>query len=188
MKPKIGLDKERKSIKKISGKVPASKKKQTTLGLYVTAKEAYEIWKTNPQGIHILDVRSLQEYVFVGHAEMAINIPLVFAEGEWDEKKEEVVVKPNSNFVSQVKLLFKPNDTILVMCRSGGRAAAAVNMLAQAGFKNVYNIVDSMEGDKVDNPENVFHGKRMKNGWKNSGLPWTYDVDPKLLSPKLPTS
>jgi len=25
----------------------------------------------------------------------------------------------------------------------------------------------------------------MKNGWKNSGVPWTYDIDPEKL--KLPT-
>jgi len=35
-----------------------------------------------------------------------------------------------------------------------------------------------MEGSKVDDPESVFHGIRLKNGWKVSGLPWTYDLDP----------
>jgi hypothetical protein len=30
----------------------------------------------------------------------------------------------------------------------------------------------------VDDPDSVYHGKRLKNGWKNSGLPWTYDLDP----------
>jgi hypothetical protein len=29
----------------------------------------------------------------------------------------------------------------------------------------------------VNDPENTFHGKQMKNGWKNSGLPWTYDLN-----------
>jgi len=37
-----------------------------------------------------------------------------------------------------------------------------------------------MEGDKVDDPGSVYHGKRMKNGWKNSGSPWTFDVNPEL--------
>ena len=35
-----------------------------------------------------------------------------------------------------------------------------------------------MEGGRVSDPESVFDGLRMKNGWKNSGLPWTYDLDP----------
>ena len=34
---------------------------------------------------------------------------------------------------------------------------------------------------KVDDPDSAYHGKRMKNGWKNSGVPWTYDCDPALL-------
>jgi hypothetical protein len=56
----------------------------------------------------------------------------------------------------------------------------AVNQLAAAGFTNVYNIVDGVEGDVVNDPESVFHGKRMKNGWKNSA-PWVYDFDPEKI-------
>jgi hypothetical protein len=32
----------------------------------------------------------------------------------------------------------------------------------------------------------VFKGKRMKNGWKNSGLPWTCDLDPEKM--RLPST
>jgi rhodanese-related sulfurtransferase len=61
----------------------------------------------------------------------------------------------------------------------------AVNALAQAGFKNVYNITDGFEGDSVKDPGSVFKGQRMVNGWRNSGLPWTYEVKPTqmVLSP-----
>ncbi|MGA3198397.1 MAG: hypothetical protein ABSD89_03220 [Halobacteriota archaeon] len=38
-----------------------------------------------------------------------------------------------------------------------------------------------MEGDKVDDTGSANYGKRMKNGWKNAGSPWTYDVNPELL-------
>ena len=41
-----------------------------------------------------------------------------------------------------------------------------------------------MEGSQVKDPDSVFDGMRMKNGWKNSGLPWTYDIDPERM--KLP--
>jgi rhodanese-related sulfurtransferase len=67
------------------------------------------------------------------------------------------------------------------MCRSGGRSAKAVDVLAKAGFLNVFNIIDGMEGDNVEDPGSEYNRKRMKNGWKNSGLPWTYDVDPELM-------
>jgi len=158
-------------------KIP--KEKQTSLGLYVTAKEAYEKWKADPGKVKVLDVRTPEEYMFVGHPEMAWNIPFLFVTHQWDEEKNWYALKLNREFVAQVKEWAKPKDTILVMCRSGDRAALAVDALAKAGFTNVYNIIHGMEGDTVKDPENLYDGKRMKNGWKNSGLPWTYKVDPE---------
>jgi hypothetical protein len=38
-----------------------------------------------------------------------------------------------------------------------------------------------MEGDKVQDPESVLRGMRMKDGWKNSELPWTYDLNPERI-------
>jgi rhodanese-related sulfurtransferase len=163
-----------------------AERKKTNLGLYITAQEAYEMWKNEPERINILDVRTPEEYVFIGHAKMARNIPLVFVKHEWNTEIKMFAVAPNPNFISSVKSQFDPTDILLVMCRSGDRSARAVNTLAQAGFIKVYNIIDGMEGDNVDDPESVYHGKRMQNGWKNSGLPWTYDIDPDLIGiPKL---
>jgi rhodanese-related sulfurtransferase len=70
---------------------------------------------------------------------------------------------------------------LLVMCRSGPRGAMAINLLAKAGFTNVYNITDGMEGDAVKDPNSVFNGQRLVNGWKNSGLPWTYEINPERM-------
>jgi rhodanese-related sulfurtransferase len=80
--------------------------------------------------------------------------------------------------------VLKPDDIIQVMCRSGGRSAMAVNLLAKAGFKRVFQIIDGMEGDLVQDAESVFQGQRLKNGWKNSGCPWTYKLTPdRMLLP-----
>ena len=152
------------------------KKKQTVLGLYVTAKEAYTKWHVNPGNINIIDVRTPEEYIFVGHAPMAVNIPIKFVKHALDAKKKKPVMELNANFVDQVKAKFKTTDIIFVMCRSGSRSALATNKLAEAGFKNVYNITDGFEGDKVKKENSYFHGKRMVNGWKNSGAPWTYKL------------
>jgi rhodanese-related sulfurtransferase len=157
------------------------KEKQTTPGLYVTSKEAYEKWKADPKKVKILDVRTNDEYLFVGHAEMAWNIPLFFQSYEWDQEKQKFPMKPNPDFIQKVKQIAKSDDIILVTCRSGGRSAMAVNQMAEAGFKNVYNITDGFEGDAITDEESVFVGQRLKNGWKNSGLPWTYTLDLKLL-------
>ncbi len=157
------------------------REKQTTLGLYVTARQAYEQWQGAPERVKVLDVRTPEEYLFVGHAAMARNLPLAFVKYQWNAEKNEPVMEPNAEFVSGAKRQLAADDTILVMCRSGGRSAMAVNALAAAGFTNVYNIIDGMEGDKVNDPGSIQHGKRVKNGWKNSGSPWTYDVNPELI-------
>lgn len=149
------------------------KEKQTVLGMYLTAKEAYEKHAADPVSMHLLDVRTPGEYVFVGHAPTAVNIPVLFlTPGITPENKP--VMPSNGNFVAEVEKRYKKTDTILVMCRSGGRSAAAVNKLAAAGYANVYNIVDGFEGDADE------RGLRTINGWKNSGAPWTYKLDPNL--------
>ena len=171
--------------------VPETNK--TTLGLYVMPREAYAMWQANPEGVHILDVRTFEEYLFVGHLEMARNIPLVFPKYKPpDENEAQSAPAPggrplgcygelNPDFVSTVKGLFAPTDTILVYCATGGRGAMAVNTLAAAGFVTVYNIINGLEGDRVDDPGSVYHGKHMRNGWKNSGLPWGYAFHPDLM-------
>ena len=55
------------------------------------------------QRVHVIDVRTPEEYIFVGHAEMARNIPLVFVEYQWDAEKDEPVIRPNAEFVARVK-------------------------------------------------------------------------------------
>ena len=52
------------------------KEKQTKLGLYVTALQAYEMWKAAPDKVKVIDVRTPEEFAFVGHPEMAWNIPV----------------------------------------------------------------------------------------------------------------
>jgi rhodanese-related sulfurtransferase len=157
------------------------KKKQTVLKLYITAEEAYAKWLADSGNVKILDVRTPGEYIFVGHAPMATNIPLKFFKDSINPLTTKPIMPLNENFVDEVKKKFKESDTILVMCRSGGRSAASVNLLAKAGFKNVYNIVDGFEGDKLDVPGSYKNGKRLINGWKNSGAPWTYKLDRNLI-------
>ena len=95
--------------------------KQTVLELYVTAKEAYEKWQADPEKVNILDVRTPEEYIFIGHAEMAWNIPLLFQSYDWDATKGHFSLKSNPDFIDLVKDQFGPEETILVTCRSGGR-------------------------------------------------------------------
>jgi rhodanese-related sulfurtransferase len=156
------------------------KGKQTTLGLYVTAAQAYEMWRASPDTVKVIDVRTPEEFAFVGHPEMAWNIPIAFVKYERKDGKFSYGHTPNTTFVDQVKEIAGLTETLLITCRSGGRGAMAVNALAAAGFTNAYNIVDGVEGDTVNDPASVFHGKRMKNGWKNTA-PWGYTIDPERI-------
>ena len=157
-----------------------SKGKQTTLGLYLTAAQAYDMWKASPDKVKLIDVRTPEEFAFVGHADKAWNIPYAFVTYQRRDGRTDYGPRLNADFVAEVKRFTKPGDTLLLMCRSGDRSARAVDLLAAAGIKNAYSIVDGFEGDKVTDPDSVFVGKRMKNGWKNSA-PWVYTIDPEKI-------
>ena len=159
--------------------------KRTSLGLYVTAKEAHEKWKAAPDKVKIIDVRTPEEFLFVGSPDMAWKIPVAAQSYEWDAEKKQFPMKPLLDFVSRVGEVAKPDDTLMVMCRSGGRSAIAVNFLAKAGFKHVYNIIDGMEGDANGDSDSVAKAQPLKDGWKNSGCPWTKTLTPeRMVLPK----
>jgi rhodanese-related sulfurtransferase len=154
--------------------------KKTVLGLYVTAKEACEKWQAAPEKVKIIDVRTPEEYLFVGHPTMAWKIPVATQSYVWDAEKKKFPMAPLPDFVSRVQTVAKPDNTLMVMCRSGGRSAIAANMLAKAGFKHVFNIIDGMEGDGNGDSDSVPQG-----GWKDSGCPWTKKLTPeRMVLPK----
>lgn len=163
-----------------------SKKKQTTLGLYMTSQQAYDHMMKNMDAALFLDVRTPAELNYLGVTSiMDANVPTDTMDGRaWDAKKKRYVRKHNENFVADVDARLKAKglkktDTVILMCRSGKRSAKAVNVLAKSGYTNVYSVVDGYEGDKAKKGDNK--GKRVVNGWKNSGLPWTYSMDKDLM-------
>ena len=84
-----------------SHQVPEAK--LTDLGLYVTAREAYEMWQADPERIKVLDVRTFEEYVLIGHAEMAANVPLAFPTYNWDANKGNYSIAINTDFIAHVQ-------------------------------------------------------------------------------------
>jgi rhodanese-related sulfurtransferase len=98
----------------------------------------------------------------------------------WDEAKRTFKLENNSDFVPEVRRRLAAkglgsDSSIVLICRSGDRSAGAANLLSEAGFKNVYSVVDGFEGDLAkDGPK---AGQRSVNGWKNSGLSWSYTLD-----------
>jgi rhodanese-related sulfurtransferase len=164
-----------------SADTPTDKAKLTVNGKYLTAVEAYAMVKAAPDKTAVIDVRTPEEYDFLGHADMAANIPFMFWTGKFNAEKKVFALAENADFVAAVKKNHQPGDVLLIMCRSGQRSAPAVNKLVEAGFANTYTVVDGFEGDKVADKDSPDFGKRKQNGWANSKLPWTYALDEKLI-------
>jgi rhodanese-related sulfurtransferase len=157
-------------------------KKQTELGLYLTAKDAYQL-KSEHSDVIFVDVRTRAEVAFVGMPQISdANIPYMVPGDwdNWDEKKKTFKMEPNSGFLLSMEELLKAKGgsketKIIVMCRSGSRSAKAANLLAKNGYTSVYTVLDGFEGDKAKSGD--LKGQRIVNGWKNSGLPWSYKLD-----------
>jgi rhodanese-related sulfurtransferase len=155
---------------------------------YCTPKEAFakwqatELWKANEPGkVRILDVRTSAEFIFIGHAPMARNIPVKLLADKWDADRRKPVLRANPDFLKEVQAAYSPGDTILVMCESGQRAADAVKQMKGAGFANVLIIEGGFEGQRGADCSDHGAGKLLKPGWKNSDLLWTWDLDPESM-------
>lgn len=170
------------SLAAVAADVP--KEKQTKLAKYLTPKEAFEVVKAERPKTLFIDVRTRAELQFVGMTH-EIDGQVAFVEmnefGEWDAANNRFKLDANPVFSQSVDKLLAAKgltkaDRVVLMCRSGDRSARAVNLLADAGYTNVWNQMEGFEGDLSKD------GRRDVNGWKNAGLPWTYKLDKAKVS------
>lgn len=170
------------AVTAIAAEKPSKASAQTTLDLYATATEAWDMLQQDSRAI-LVDVRDPVEVKFTGFATPTdIHIPFMVADPqEWNSMKSSWGMVKNPDFEAQLtdklsQLGASKDSTIIVMCRSGSsRSAPAVNMLAAKGFSNVWTVVDGFEGGTLK--EGNSKGVRAVNGWRNSGLPWSYKID-----------
>jgi rhodanese-related sulfurtransferase len=162
-----------------AGSGPVSAQKQTLLGLYLSAEQAYAFVSRRPERVLFLDIRSPEEVNFLGMPRVAdANIPfeMLSPYREWDETRHRFKMQANPHFVTDVAraLSHKGLDQgspIILLCRSGHRSARAANLLAILGYNQVYTVVDGYEGDKARS--GLHKAERLVTGWKNAGLPWS---------------
>ncbi|GAB2180673.1 rhodanese-like domain-containing protein [Denitratisoma sp. agr-D3] len=122
----------------------------------VTPQEAWELVQHLPN-TRLVDVRSKAEWQLIGRIPGAIEVEFKFFP-DW---------KPNGSFIDDLQRQLRLDDNVLFLCRSGVRSDAAAKALLAEGFNSVFNVLEGFEGDLDENKH------RLKNGWKNSGLPWT---------------
>ena len=162
---------------------------RTSLGLYLSAQEAYAMKVADPEKVLFLDVRNQPELHYTGMADTVdANIPYRFDSTQWKMKKNGVYgsfKKPkNSDFASAVKSLLEARGLskdapVIIMCTSGSRAPFAAKVLINDGFTRVYTQVEGFEGKRAKTGPKK--GERVVNGWKNAGLPWRYDLLPEKM-------
>lgn len=122
----------------------------------LTPAEAHQVWQLAP-GAKLVDVRSRAELDWVGRVPDAVEIEWLMYPG----------MKPNPNFIAQLKHQVDPEAVVLFICRSGARSDAAARAAITAGYSNCYNVLEGFEGDK----DAAGHRNRI-GGWRHAGLPW----------------
>ena len=171
------------SVPAFSSSKPENPKKQTAWNLYVDSKEAYALKQKLGDQMLFIDVRDPIEIMFTGFTDVVdINIPFKIANrAVWNDKKPVFKMELNPNFEQEVAAALEARGLtkevpVVIMCRSGGtRGAPATKYLENKGYKQVYVVTDGFEGGKLKEGERK--NWRLKNGWKNSGLPWSYKLN-----------
>jgi rhodanese-related sulfurtransferase len=102
--------------------------------LYKADINANQAYKMQQSAVVLIDVRTPKEYNEL-HPKGSINIPAFN-----DTFRGRVY---NQEFPQRVYELMKKNQNskIILICRTGSRTKVASNILAQSGFKNVYNVL-----------------------------------------------
>jgi rhodanese-related sulfurtransferase len=169
--------------------VPSSKKSR--FGRHLLAFDAYNIVRRASDRVLFLDVRTTPESELLGVPRLIdANVPfLLHATISTDaEQRGEGQLVTNDHFVREVsdRLAAKaltPDTAIILICADGTRSARAADRLSEAGYTQVYTIIDGFEGDQV--ATSTPSGRRAANGWKLSRLPWFYPADPSRFQYKL---
>jgi rhodanese-related sulfurtransferase len=170
------------------GEVDTPSSKQSRLARHLVAIDAYDLVRRNAPQVLFLDVRTEPEVELLGVPRLIDgHVPfLLYAThpaGDGRRRGSQLMI--NADFVSTVgeRLAAKALTTdsaVVLICADGTRSARAADVLAEAGFAQVYTIVDGFEGDQV---AGATHSERRAiNGWKLSRLPWFYPATPHIFS------
>ncbi len=122
----------------------------------MTSVETHERLEADASAV-LIDVRTMAEWNWVG-VPVAANVRYV----EWASWPGG---QPNPRFADDATQGLEADTPIYVICRSGGRSAAAAEVLFARGFTEVTNVVDGFEGD-------LDAESHRGGGWKGAGLPW----------------
>jgi rhodanese-related sulfurtransferase len=157
------------------------------------ARDESEIQRVSSQGAFswtlvagkdalLIDIRSRAEIAFVGMP-AGVDVIVPFAEIaqplHWDPSRRDLQLVSDPRVVATVEahIARKGGDRktpLLLICRSGERAATAAQLLQNAGLERVVVVKGGFEG-------NIGADGRRRGGWKDAGLPWFAKTDAALM-------
>lgn len=156
----MNIKKVLKAMSKINEILSAAQQRGEEMNLpYAGAllpSEAFELMQSAP-GAKLVDVRTRAELDWVGQIPAADFI-------EWQSYPG---MKMNPHFMAQLEQQVDKEALVMFICRSGARSHNAALAASQAGYTEVYNVLEGFEGDK-DSDEH----RNSQNGWRKAGLPW----------------
>ena len=116
---------------------------------------------SNPSAL-LVDCRTTAEWELVGTPDLsAIGKRTLLV--EWTNAANQ----KNPAFLEQIKGFASADTPIILMCRIGGRSAAACQFLAENGFSNLTNMTEGYEGRTDENGH-----RNSYEGWRARNLPW----------------
>ena len=133
---------------------------EATEGAYAGAVTPPEAWRLYKEGrARLVDVRTAPEVRYVGCVPGALQ-------AEWHGSDHEQVER----FLRDLKAVAQPDETVLLLCRSGVRSHHAARVAHNAGYRNTFNVLEGFEGQR-----NHSHQRGFIDGWRSHGLPWIQD-------------
>ena len=123
----------------------------------IDPKQTSDTLKQDPNAVY-LDVRTPAEFAN-GHVPGAVNIAVMSP----DPMSRRMT--PNPEFLQAVQSAFPTDKKIICGCQMGGRSQHAAEILVQAGFTDVSNMVGGVGGAKDPT------GRLVAPGWLQSDLP-----------------
>ena len=123
----------------------------------IDPKQTHETLQKDPNAVYI-DVRTAEEFAH-GHVPGSVNIPVMSP----DPMSRRM--SPNPNFLPAVQSSYPKDKKIICGCQMGGRSQYAADMLVQAGYSDVSNMVGGFGGAKDP------LGRVVSPGWLQLDLP-----------------
>jgi rhodanese-related sulfurtransferase len=125
----------------------------------LTPQQAHDLMQKDATIVY-LDVRTEPEFT-AGHPQKGVNIPAFFFQAPGRPA-------PNPDFLTVVEANLPKDAAIIVGCQAGGRSQRAADLLAQAGYTNVSNMMGGFGGGQDQTGQAIA-------GWRDSRLPVSTD-------------